>query len=104
MRQLGSSAAIGEKLNPDLPAAAFRLAASGLPRLVEDDWCGGMRFLLRQKRRARAVNRAMGALLLATAWSEPAMRPALATRRHELGSAARQHAGEARGWARLGRF
>jgi hypothetical protein len=89
-------------LKPDLPAASIRLAASGPRGSLNDDWFGVMRFFLRQKRRARAVNRAIGALLSAAAWSEPAV-VAITTDRHEPGSAARNNWG-ARGGARPGRF
>src|SRR5207248_9158754 len=103
LRQLGPSADSGESvLKPDLPAASIRLAASGLRAPLKDDWFGGMRFFLRQKRRARAVNRAIGELLVAAAWSEPPTAVAITTDRHEPGSAARTTWGT-RGWARPGR-
>ena len=89
-------------MKPDLPAAWFRLAVSGVRHALTDDGRGGMRFFLRQ-RKVRAVMRAMEELAAAAAWSPPVVPAPITTNRHELGSAARIARG-ARGWARLDRF
>jgi len=62
-----------------------------------------MRFLLQQRRRAKAVRRVVGELAAAAAWSPPVIPAQIRTDRHELGSAARNDV-DARRWARLGRF
>ena len=90
-------------MEPDLPAASIRLAVSGLLRAVKDDWRGEMQFFLRQRKRERAVMRAMEELAAASAWSTRVVPAPVTTNRHELGSAARIARG-ARGWARLDRF
>ena len=90
-------------MEPDLPAASIRLAVSGVPLVPEDDEDGVMRFL-RQRRRTKAVRRAIEELTAAAAWSpSPLVVVAPINQdRHELGSAARPGR-DARGWARLDR-